>query len=237
MGVDIQDPVRLEIEIPAAVRNHVVLVKIRFDGNAVGRLFEQIDRRSSVKREHSRLHGGGQPGGNLVEREQHVDRLRFQPRHHCRQPGQLESEELARKHEVLAQEIESAKNPVVVRKTAHPLRRSPPATGNSSEPGRPRDRRSHPDSGNRRRCNPRSSARTTQWHRTRRRASRSAARTCGTRRTRSPGACGFRSPPSHLQFWPRFGGSVISASRRGPHVRPKGQAPAADPASCNIPRP
>ena len=116
---------RLEIEIAAAVRNDMIFVLVGLDRDAVGRLLEQVDRRRRVEREHARLHRGGQPGVDLVEGKQQVDSLCLEPRHHGRKAGHMKCQELARKHEVLAQEIEAAENPVVVWEAAHPSSSKP----------------------------------------------------------------------------------------------------------------
>ena len=61
MREDVENAVRLEVEIAAAVGNDVIFVLIGLDRDAVGGLLEQIDGRRRIEREHARLHRGGKP--------------------------------------------------------------------------------------------------------------------------------------------------------------------------------
>ena len=110
-----QDRVRLVVELAAAVGHDVIFVLVRPHRDAVRRLLEEIDRGRRIEAEHALLHRARQAGVDLVEDEDHLDGLRRQPRHDAGEPGQAEPEELARKPEQLAQQVEAAEDAVVDR--------------------------------------------------------------------------------------------------------------------------
>ena len=103
-----------EVERAAAVGHDRVFVLIGLHGNAIDRLFEQIDRGRRVEREEFLAHRGGEARIDFVEGQHDVDRLGAEARRDRAEPGQIEAEKAPRKNEIVAQEIEAAKQALVV---------------------------------------------------------------------------------------------------------------------------
>jgi hypothetical protein len=114
--VDFQQSVWLIIKIMAAIRNDLIFVLARFERNAVGVFLEEVDSRCGINREHRRPYCRGKPRVHLVEGEKDIDRFCPEFGQDFIQPSQLAAEELTRKHQEFAQEIEPLENPVIVRK-------------------------------------------------------------------------------------------------------------------------
>ena len=114
MGENVEDAVRFEVERPAAVGHDGVFVLVGFHRNAIDGLFEQIDRGRGVEGEEFLAHRGGEARIDVVEGEHDIDRLGREARRDRAEPGQIEAEKAARKNEIVAQEIETAEQALVV---------------------------------------------------------------------------------------------------------------------------
>ena len=114
MGEHPDDAIGLEIERPGAVGNDRKFVSVGLDRDPVQPLLEQVRARRRVKREHLLAHRRGQLRVHVVEREDDVDRLGVEARGDRIEAGEVEAEEAAGKREIIAQEVEPAKELVVV---------------------------------------------------------------------------------------------------------------------------
>ncbi len=115
MGVDLQDPVGLEIEGPASVADQMILVLVRPHRNPIEGHLEQVHRGHDVESKGVRAHRGCKPWARLVEAEDDVEGARPDRLQHPVQARQPEAEELAREGEELAQQVEPVEQSVVLR--------------------------------------------------------------------------------------------------------------------------
>ncbi len=74
----------------------------------------RFDGGRRVEREEFLAHRSGQARIDFVEGEDDVDRLGGEARRDRAEPDEVEAEEASRKHEIVAQEIEAAKQALVV---------------------------------------------------------------------------------------------------------------------------
>ena len=110
----VDDSVGFIIEPAAAIGHQRIFMLIALDGNPIERLLEQIDGRGGIEGEHLFAHGAGEPRVDLVERHHNVDGFGCEPRRDAREARQVEAEKSAGEVEIIAQEIESAKQAFVV---------------------------------------------------------------------------------------------------------------------------
>ena len=115
MGMDIEDLVRLEIEGATAVRYDMIFVLVGFDRDAVHVHGKKVDGRRGVQRELVAPHEGGEAWIDRSERKDQIEGFNPQRSQDPVEIDQLETQELARKHKIFAQEVEAAEDPVVVR--------------------------------------------------------------------------------------------------------------------------
>jgi hypothetical protein len=73
MRKHVKDPIGLEIERPATIRDNLIFVLVRLYRDAIKRLFKQIDGRRSVKRKEILANRGGKSGIGIVENKDGVD--------------------------------------------------------------------------------------------------------------------------------------------------------------------
>ncbi len=115
MGEDPSHPVGLEIEQAAAVGDDREFVLVGLHRDTVERLVEQIDAGRGVEGEEVFSDRRGQLRLHLVERDDDVDGLGLEPARDGAKSDQVEAEKAPGKGEIVAQEVEAAKQPVVVR--------------------------------------------------------------------------------------------------------------------------
>src|SRR5208337_5489906 len=111
----LRHPVRLEIEQPGPIGNDGELVLIGSDGNAVQRFLEQVDSRRRIKSEKVLVNRRGELSLHVVESDDDVDGLRFEPSGDGAEADHVEAKKAPGKGEIVAQEIEAAKQLVIVR--------------------------------------------------------------------------------------------------------------------------
>src|SRR4051794_6410208 len=107
MGVHVKQAMWFKVEIMTAIGNHMVFVLVRFKRDTIHCLLEQIDGRRGIHREHVSSHRRRETGIDLIKGEDDVDCLSLQLGKHLAKICEIESEELAREHKELAQEIEA----------------------------------------------------------------------------------------------------------------------------------
>ncbi len=90
-------------------------ILVGLDGDPVQPLLEEVGARRRVEREHLLAHRRSQLRVHVVEGENDVDRLRVEARGDGVEIDEVKAEEAARKREIVAQEVEPAKQLVVVR--------------------------------------------------------------------------------------------------------------------------
>ena len=116
VGVDFQQPMRLEVEIVAAIRNDVIFVLARVERNAVGGLLEEIDGRRSVERRTCRRHRRCSRGLTSSKAKMMSTVFALSFGRTSRRPVRLQPRNLRGKMKIFAQQIEAVEHPIVVRK-------------------------------------------------------------------------------------------------------------------------
>src|ERR1700730_11558046 len=91
MGIDLQDAMRLKIEVSASIRYDMKFMLVLSDRNPVCRHLEEIDRRCGIERKHVHLHRSGEVRVDLIKPKYDVYRFRPQLLH-----NRIKSDEIER---------------------------------------------------------------------------------------------------------------------------------------------